>query len=166
MSLMLHSDSVTKFGALALLFLAFISLSQRVAEAATIIHSDNVSKTTAGTESASGARRLTSSFGTGTEATYLTSITLPLANPINGQATLSVYTNNLLKPGTLVGTLVSPTSYASTTAETTFTAATSIPLAANTTYSGSCCKQGAALSTGLGLRTTQAAGAVTSIPGA
>src|SRR5205823_9530935 len=51
----------------------------------------------------------------------------------NGQATLSVYTESVLTPGTLVGTLTSPTSFTSSTSETTFTAS-GIPLAANTTY--------------------------------
>lgn len=69
---------------------------------------------------------------TGANATYLQSITLLLANPSAGQATVSVYTNGLISPATLVGS-TSPASYSNAAAETTFNAS-DIPLTANTTY--------------------------------
>jgi hypothetical protein len=122
-----------RFLALALPALAFLFASQRPTQAAVTVYADNLSKTTAATESASGTRRLTSSFTTGADATYLQSVTLLLANPTTGQATVSVYTNGILSPSTLVGTLTSPASYTSGTSETTFTAS-GIPLAAGTTY--------------------------------
>ena len=128
---MLYSGK--NFWTAALLALALVFVSQRAAEAATTVHTDNVSKTNAGAESASGTRRLTSSFTTGADATFLQSVTLLLANTASGQATVSVYTNGLISPGTLVGTLASPASFTSGASETTFKAS-GIPLAANTTY--------------------------------
>jgi precorrin-6B methylase 2 len=128
---MLYSGE--KFLAMALLAVGLVFASQLRAQAATTVYTDNISKTTAGAESASGTRRLTSSFTTGSEATYLQSITLLLANPTSGAASLSVYTNGLLSPSTLVGTLTSPASFTSGTSETTFNAS-GIPLAAGTTY--------------------------------
>ena len=131
---MLYLNFGKKKLVMLLLALAFVCASQRAGQAAvTTIYTDNLSKTTGGAEIASGTRRLTSSFTTGTDATYLQSITLLLAKPTSGKSTLSVYTNSLLKTGTLVGTLTSPASFTSGTSETTFTA-TGIPLAANTTY--------------------------------
>lgn len=131
---MRNIDCLKKLSAAFVLALVLAALNQIQAEAATIIHSNNPSKTSAGTESASGARRLTSSFVTSTDVTFLTSVTLMLANTGSGAATLSVYSNSTLSPGTLVGTLTSPSSYASSLAATTFTASSTITLQASTTY--------------------------------
>lgn len=70
--------------------LAFVSAlaGSRAARAAvTNVYTDNLSKTTAAAEGASGTRRLASSFKTGADATYLQSVTLLLSNTGAGQAT-------------------------------------------------------------------------------
>src|SRR5205085_3824391 len=119
---MLYLDSIKRFLVLAALALLCVCASQQAIKAATTtIYTDNLSKTTAGTESVSGTRRVASSFTTGADATYLQSITLLLANSSTGQAILSIYSNSHLNPGTLVGTLTAPASFTSGTSETTFT---------------------------------------------
>src|SRR6266852_4652881 len=82
--------------------------------------SNYLTATTAGTESATGNTWLAASFGTGASAYTLNSVTLLLANSAAGQATAYIYTDGGLKPGALLGTLVSPASYSSTVAQTTF----------------------------------------------
>ena len=80
-----------------------------------------------------GSSWLAASFGTG-DATYqLDSVTLLLANPIAGAAVVDIYTDGGQQPGSLVGTLTSPSSYLGPLVETTFTAG-GITLSADTTY--------------------------------
>src|SRR5262245_6098930 len=81
-----------------------------------VILSDNLAKTTTNIEAVAGNRWVTSSFGTGTSAHTLTSITLKLANPVSGSASLMLYSDGSLEPGNLLATLTSPTSYSSTLA--------------------------------------------------
>ncbi len=96
------------------------------------ILSDNMAKTSAGTEAATSATYLAASFGTGSAASTLSSVSLLLRNSTAGAATAALYSDGGLKPGSLIATLTSPATYSSTLSETTFTS--SAPLSANTTY--------------------------------
>lgn len=102
------------------------------------ILSDNLSSTSGGVETTTGNRWLATSFGTGAASAYtLDSVTLLLANTstgIAGSARLDLYSQSLLAPGSLIGSLVSPASYSTSLANTTFTAASGLSLSANTTY--------------------------------
>src|SRR5947209_225452 len=93
-----------------------INLDERIVPS--VVLSDNLSNSTTGTEAATGTHWLTSSFATDSSSHSLTSITLRLSNPISGTATLALYSNGGLQPGSLVGTLTSPASYSSTLANT------------------------------------------------
>lgn len=130
---------MSKLGPLARLNLIALTLSalfrmgQSPAKADTFTLSDNLSNANAGVETASGTRWLTSSFGTGGAVYTLDSVTLLLANTAAGQARVSVYTDGLLAPGSLVGTLTSPSNYSSTLIATTFTGS-GIALSSNSTY--------------------------------
>jgi hypothetical protein len=95
--------------------------------------SDNLSATSAGIETATGQYELTSSFTTGSSASTLTSVTLLLDQITAGSATVKIYSDGGLQPGSLVGTLTSPASYSATLAKTTFTSS-GISLSANSTY--------------------------------
>ncbi len=94
--------------------------------------SDNLSQTTDSTEAATGSNDLAASFATGTSAVSVTSVTIPLAVTSGGAVTVAIYTDGGLEPGTLVGTLTSPSSYSTTGANATFTG--SVALSASTTY--------------------------------
>lgn len=111
--------------------LSFLLVSALIANADTI--SSNLSNATAGTEAASGNTRLTASFGTGTSSDTLSSVTLLLSNPIAGVAKVDLYSNSLLQPGSLVGTLISPSSYSTSLSNTTFSS-NGLTLSANSTY--------------------------------
>ena len=63
----------------------------------------------------------------------LNTVTLLLSASSGGQAQLSLYSDDGLRPGNLIGTLVSPGSYSSTAAHTAF-AGTGNALSANSTY--------------------------------
>jgi hypothetical protein len=117
------------------LLLAAVVLTRAAAPAVQgqVILSNNLSATTAGTETASGTTWLTASFGTGSTSYTLNSVTLLLANTTAGQASLSLYSDGTLEPGTALGTLTAPASYSGALANTTF-AASGLTLAANTTY--------------------------------
>lgn len=121
----------TRLGMAVLTVLALFWINPLTAKADDL--SFNLSNTTAGTETATANRGLTASFGTDASDYNLESVTLLLANTGAGQAELSIYTDGNLEPGSLVGSLVSPTSYSSTLAETIFTAS-GISLSANSTY--------------------------------
>ena len=102
--------------------------------------SNNLSNASGGTETASGATYFTSSFGTDASAYTLNSVSLLLDNSAAGTAEVDIFSDATdyqgssgLQPGTLIGTLSSPTSYSSTLAPATFTAS-GISLAANSTY--------------------------------
>ena len=71
-------------------------------------------------------------FATSSNVT-LTSVTLLLARPTTGTASVQIYSDQSGKPGALVGTLVSPGSFSTNLAQTTFTTA-GLALNANTTY--------------------------------
>jgi hypothetical protein len=117
------------------LLLAAVVLTGAAAPAvqAQVILSNNLSATTAGTETASDTTWPTASFGTGSTGYTLNSVTLLLANTTAGQASLSLYSDGTLEPGTALGTLTAPASYSSTLANTTFSVS-GLTLAANTTY--------------------------------
>ncbi len=95
--------------------------------------SNNLSNTTAGTEAASGSTWLTASFGTGSSSANLSSITLLLSNPATGVAEVDLFSNDLLQPGSLLGTLTSPESYSASLSNTTFSS-NGLTLDANSTY--------------------------------
>jgi hypothetical protein len=119
-------------GLLTCVALAAVHGAAMPAIAQTVL-STNLTATTTDVETVTGTDWLTASFGTGTSAMLLDSATLKLASTVTGSATLRLYTDGGLQPGTLVGTLTSPTSYSTTLADTTFTSG-SLMLAANTTY--------------------------------
>jgi len=95
--------------------------------------SSNLSNATAGTEAASGNTWLTASFGTGSSSSSLSNITLLLSNPVTGSAEVDLYSNSLLQPGSLIGTLTSPGSYSTSLSDTTFSS-NGLTLSANSTY--------------------------------
>jgi hypothetical protein len=98
-----------------------------------VILSDNTSRTTAGVETATTTRWLAASFSTDASSYYLTSVTLLLANTSPGAASLYLYSEGGLEPGSLIAALTSPGSYSGTPAATTFTSA-GTPLLPSTTY--------------------------------
>lgn len=83
--------------------------------------SDNISNSTAGTETASGDSWLTASFGTGGSTYTLQSVTLLLANGSGGVAEVDLYTDGGLQPGSLLETLSSPSRTSTGLTPTTFT---------------------------------------------
>jgi hypothetical protein len=111
--------------------LAFLLVSAFIMNADTI--SNNLSNATAGTETASGSTWVTASFGTGSSSSTLSNVTLLLSNPAAGVAEVDLYSNSLLQPGSLVGTLNSPGSYSSELSNTTFSSS-GLALSANSTY--------------------------------
>ena len=116
-----------------LALLAFCSLP-RSARAAGVVLSDNITGVASGgTEAATGSTWLASSFGTGNATYEFDNVTLLLQNPVAGAAVVQIYTDGGLQPGSLVGTLTSPSSYLGPLVETTFTA-DGITLAADSTY--------------------------------
>lgn len=128
---MTHRHGKLFFGA-GLLYAALLVFGTARADAAVIL-SDNLSAASAGVETAQGATWLAASFGTGTDAWLLASVSLLLSNSVAGTATLSLYSDGGLEPGSSLGTLTSPTTYSSTLANTVFTGG-GITLTANTTY--------------------------------
>ena len=109
------------------------SLEARIAPAT---FSDNLAQTSAGTEVATGSRWLAASFTTGTTTGFkLTQrATLMLANTVSGTATVSLYSDSGLQPGSLVGTLTSPAAtYSTTLASTTFASSSGLSLNASST---------------------------------
>lgn len=111
--------------------LALSLVSALIMQADTI--SSNLSNVTAGTEAASGNTWLTASFGTGSSDSSLSSLTLLLSNPATGVAEVDLYSNSLLQPGSLVGTLTSPGSYSTSLSNTTFSSS-GLALSPNSTY--------------------------------
>src|SRR5262245_30115361 len=94
--------------------------------------SNNLARTSAGTERASSSTWLAVSFATSSTALRLESATLLLANPSAAQATLYLYTDGGLKPGVSLGAFSSPAEYSASAAQTVFPAAFSV--LPNTTY--------------------------------
>ena len=99
--------------------------------------SDNLSQPTGGAETTTdvtpGDTTLAASFGTGFSAATLTSITLLLASPSGATAELDLYSDGGLQPGSLLGTLTSPSTLSTTAADATFTTS-GLALDPNTTY--------------------------------
>ena len=116
---------------ISLITLNFLLVSALIAHADTI--SSNLSNATAGTEAASGRTWLTASFGTDSSSSSLSNATLLLSNPIAGVAEVDLYSNSLLQPGSLLGTLISPLSYSTSLSNTTFSG-NGLTLSANSTY--------------------------------
>ena len=94
---------------------------------------NNITNATGGSETATGTTWLTAGFKTDSSTYVLSSVTLLLANTTAGAATLQLYSDGGLEPGSPLATLISPSTYSSTLAFTTF-AASGITLSANTTY--------------------------------
>jgi len=97
------------------------------------ILSDNLLAITTSTEAATGSTWLTASFATDDGTYRLTSVTLLLANPSDGQARLDLYADGSLEPGSLVGTLLAPDGFSADLTQTIFLAS-DITLAPNSTY--------------------------------
>ncbi|HSU31624.1 MAG TPA: choice-of-anchor R domain-containing protein [Bryobacteraceae bacterium] len=95
--------------------------------------SDNASNSTDGTETASGDRWLTASFGTGGSPYKLQSVTLLLANTSGGVAEVDLYTDGGLQPESLLETLRPPSSTAADLTPTTFIS-DNATLSPNSTY--------------------------------
>lgn len=95
--------------------------------------SNNMSATMGGFESGGADRWLASSFATDSAPHALSSITLRIANPVPGQASVMLYSTAGLEPGSLVATLTSPGVYSTTLAPALFTAS-GVQLTPNTTY--------------------------------
>jgi hypothetical protein len=104
------------------------------AGAGTVVVSDNITGVaTGGTEAVTGSTWLAASFATGDAAYQLDSVTLLLDNSVAGAAVVAIYSDGGQQPGSLVGTLNSPSSYLGPLVETTFTAS-GITLSADSTY--------------------------------
>jgi hypothetical protein len=117
-----------------LLVAVYLLLLASGAQGGTVILSDNITGVeTGGTVAASGSNWLAASFGTGDWTSQLDAVTLLLENSVAGNAVVDIYSDGGLQPGSLVGTLTSPSSYLGPLVETTFTAS-GITLAANSTY--------------------------------
>ncbi len=95
--------------------------------------SDNLSDTSGGTETATGTDYVAASFTTGTSAFTLNSVALELAATTAGAATVSIYSDGGLQPGTLLETLTNPSTIPTALTADSFTS-TGLALAANTTY--------------------------------
>lgn len=114
--------------------LAFAALLVTTHASAAVILSDNLTKITADTETATGNTWLAASFGTGSSALTLTSATLLLsATNVSTAAELSLYSDGGLEPGTLLGNLTSPASFSTNLSPAVFTAS-GLNLAAASTY--------------------------------
>lgn len=121
-----------RFGSrIAVLFLYLVGATID-SHAATIL-TDNLSATSAGSDSVSDNVLLAADFSTDSSAYGLSSVTLLLREESVGTASLNLYSDNGGIPGFLLGTLTSSGSYSSNLADTVFTAS-GITLAANTTY--------------------------------
>ncbi len=94
---------------------------------------DNLSAATGGTETVSGDTWLAASFGTDASSYTLSDVTLLLDSTDGGTAAVSIYSDGLLSPGSLVGTLASSTSAGSTLTPLTFSTS-GLSLAADATY--------------------------------
>ena len=94
---------------------------------------DNLSASTAGVETASGDTWLTASFGTDAASYTLSDVTLLLDSTDSGTAAVSIYSDGLLSPGSLVGTLTSSASIGNSLTPTTFSTS-GLSLPANATY--------------------------------
>ena len=94
---------------------------------------DNLSAATAGTETASGDTWVAASFRTDASSFTLSNVTLLLDSTDGGSAAVSVYSNGLLAPGSLLGTLTSSDSLSSALTPVTFSNG-GLSLAADSTY--------------------------------
>jgi hypothetical protein len=116
------------------LFALVLSLAASSTAQADSVLSDNLAATTGGVEPATGDAWLTAGFGTDGSSYTLTSVTLLMQRlSIGGQAQLEIYSDDLLQPGDLVGSLTAAGPVSSTLSETTFTT-DGIALAANSSY--------------------------------
>ena len=130
----MHDHSFRRSAGCVLAVLALWAVRPSSVNAANVVLSDNITGVSnGGTEAATGASWLASSFGTGNATYKLDTVTLLLENSVAGAAVVDIYSNGGLQPGSLVGTLISPTSYIGPLVETTFTAS-DITLSANSTY--------------------------------
>jgi hypothetical protein len=95
--------------------------------------SDNLANAAASTEFIGGDTWIAAEFVTNNFTYSLDSITLLLSNRAPGTAELDVYNSVALKPGTSVGSLVSPGSFTSSLSQTIF-GGNNITLQANSVY--------------------------------
>ncbi|WZO99995.1 PEP-CTERM sorting domain-containing protein [Isosphaeraceae bacterium EP7] len=100
---------------------------------ADFVLSGNLDAPTGGQETAAGDTWITSSFGGGSSATALSSITLLLSSADAGVAALAIYSDSGLQPGDLIGTLIQDGSFSTALSAVTFSAS-GIVLSADTTY--------------------------------
>lgn len=100
---------------------------------ADVILSSNTENLTAGTETATGTTYLAASFSTDSSAYTLSSVTLLLLTEGLANAEVSVYSDDGYEPSSLMASLSSPSSYASSLSPAVFTSA-GILLSAETTY--------------------------------
>jgi hypothetical protein len=111
-----------------------VGLMHAATAQADVVLSDNITGViTGGTEAATDSNWLAASFTTGSSTAQLDGVTLLLANPTAGAVEVDIYDDGGLQPGSLVGTLTSPSSYLGPLVESTFTAS-GITLAADSTY--------------------------------
>lgn len=97
------------------------------------ILSDNLSEATADLEYLSGPVQVAAGFKTDNQSYTLDNVMLWLGNPVPGQAALSLYSDNASQPGSLIGTLISPSLYFPDLASMTF-GGNNLFLDANTSY--------------------------------
>jgi hypothetical protein len=96
--------------------------------------SNNIPNATIGAEAATPTRSLAAGFATDAAAHTLSSVTLRLGNSQTGDATLALYSNAGLEPGSQLAVLSSPSTFPGEPGPVTFTAAGTISLSASTSY--------------------------------
>jgi hypothetical protein len=94
--------------------------------------SDNLANPSSGTQTLSQSIVFAESFKTGWSAYTLTSVDLAIKTISAGSLTVGVYSDQLMYPGTLLGSLTSSGNYPSTLSTVNFSG--SVPLSANTRY--------------------------------
>ncbi len=97
------------------------------------ILSDNLSEAQADLEYLSGPVQVAAGFKTDNQSYTLDNVILWLGNPVSGLASLSLYSDNASQPGSLVGTLTSPSLYFPDPSSMTF-GGNNLFLDANTSY--------------------------------
>ena len=112
--------------------LTAVGLAALSCGASAITISDNLGNAVASTEFVGGDTWIAAEFATDGTQYSLSSITLLLENETPGTARLDLYTDSASKPGTLLGTLISP-SIPSTLLPTVF-GGNGVALPANSTY--------------------------------
>jgi len=113
--------------------LSSLALISALIPAGAEVLSNNLSKTTAGFESAEARTWLAASFTGGSTPFTLESITLPIANPLDARVEVAIYNDGGMKPGGMIATLTATGAYSPTAAVVTF-ASGGLRLESDTTY--------------------------------